>query len=102
RLPYHRDLHSFPTRRSSDLSTTPLDPRVLDAMLPTLREDFGNAASVHHAYGHRAEDLVEQARVTVAALIGAEPKEIIFTSGATEDRKSTRLNSSHVKISYAV
>ncbi len=78
-------------------STTPLDPRVLDAMLPTLREDFGNAASVHHAYGHRAEDLVEQARVTVAALIGAEPKEIIFTSGATESNNLALLGSASAR-----
>jgi cysteine desulfurase len=65
-------------------STTPLDPRVLEAMLPVLREDFGNAASVHHAYGWKAADHVEEARAAVAQLLGADPKEIVFTSGATE------------------
>src|SRR5690606_2120994 len=65
-------------------STTPLDPRVLEAMLPLFREDFGNAASVHHAFGWRAAEYVENARASVAQLIGAEAKEIVFTSGATE------------------
>ncbi len=65
-------------------ATTPLDPRVLDAMLPFYREDFGNAASVSHAYGRRAAAAVEDARERIAAGIGAEPREIVFTSGATE------------------
>lgn len=65
-------------------STTPVDPRVLEAMLPYLTGAFGNASSVHHAYGSEARDAVEQARGEVAALIGAEADEIIFTSGATE------------------
>lgn len=65
-------------------ATTPLDPRVLEEMLPCLREEFGNPSSRSHAYGWRAEALVERARERVAALIGADPVEIVFTSGATE------------------
>ena len=65
-------------------ATTPVDPRVVDAMLPFLREDFGNPASRSHAYGWRAEEAVETARGDVAALVGADSREIVWTSGATE------------------
>ena len=65
-------------------ATTPVDPRVLDAMLPWFTANFGNPHSVDHAYGWAAEEAVEQARRAVAQLIGAEAREIIFTSGATE------------------
>src|SRR5512137_286665 len=74
KLPIYMDNHA----------TTPVDSRVLDAMLPFFREDFGNAASKSHAYGWRAEEAVEAARAQVAALIGASPKELVWTSGATE------------------
>ncbi|RVT87991.1 IscS subfamily cysteine desulfurase [Inhella crocodyli] len=65
-------------------ATTPVDPRVVDAMIPWLREHFGNPASRSHAYGWEAEAAVEQAREQVAALINADPREIVWTSGATE------------------
>ncbi len=65
-------------------ATTPLDPAVVDAMLPWLREQFGNPASSTHAFGHAASRAVEAARADVARLVGAEAREIAWTSGATE------------------
>ncbi|MBB5401530.1 IscS subfamily cysteine desulfurase [Paraburkholderia sp. BR13439] len=65
-------------------ATTPIDPRVVDKMIPYLREQFGNPASRSHAYGWNAERAVEEAREQVAALVNADPREIIWTSGATE------------------
>ena len=65
-------------------ATTPVDPRVADAMIPWIREHFGNAASRSHAWGWEAEEAVEKARQEVADLIHADPREIVWTSGATE------------------
>ena len=76
-------------------STTPVDPRVVDAMIPWLREHFGNPASRSHAWGWEAEEAVEKSRVQVADLIGADPREIVWTSGATESNNLAIKGAAH-------
>lgn len=76
-------------------ATTPCDPRVVDAMIPWLREHFGNPASRSHAWGWEAEEAVEKARADVAALIGADPREIVWTSGATESNNLALKGAAH-------
>ena len=76
-------------------ATTPCDPRVVDAMIPWLREHFGNPASRSHAWGWEAEEAVEKARADVAALIGADPREIVWTSGATESNNLAIKGAAH-------
>jgi cysteine desulfurase len=76
-------------------ATTPMDPRVVDAMLPWMRERFGNPASRTHAYGWDAEAAVEEARGQVADLIGADPREIVWTSGATESNNLALKGAAH-------
>jgi len=76
-------------------STNPVDPRVVDAMIPWLREHFGNPASRSHAWGWEAEEAVEKARQNVAELIGADPREIVWTSGATESNNLAIKGAAH-------
>jgi cysteine desulfurase len=76
-------------------ATTPVDPRVVDAMIPWLREHFGNPASRSHAWGWEAEEAVEKARGQVAVLIGADPREIVWTSGATESNNLAIKGAAH-------
>ncbi|WP_454724068.1 MULTISPECIES: IscS subfamily cysteine desulfurase [Cupriavidus] len=76
-------------------ATTPVDPRVADKMIPYLREQFGNPASRSHAYGWDAERAVEEAREQVAALVGADPREIVWTSGATESNNLAIKGAAH-------
>ena len=76
-------------------ATNPCDPRVVDAMIPWLREHFGNPASRSHAWGWEAEAVVEKSREQVAALIGADPREIVWTSGATESNNLALKGAAH-------
>ncbi len=76
-------------------ATTPCDPRVVDAIIPWLREHFGNPASRSHAWGWEAEEAVEKARGQVAELIGADPREIVWTSGATESNNLAIKGAAH-------
>jgi len=76
-------------------ATTPIDPKVIAAMVTCMKEEFGNPASRSHAYGWEAEKLVENAREEVAALINADPREIIWTSGATESDNLAILGAAH-------
>jgi cysteine desulfurase len=81
-------------------ATTPLDPRILEAMLPYFTEHFGNPSSESHVYGKNAAAAVEAARVDVARLIGADPREIVFTSGATEANNLALKGAAHFARAY--
>ncbi len=76
-------------------ATTPVDPRVVDAMIPWLHKHFGNPASRSHVWGREAEQIVDQSRAQVAELIGAEPSEIVWTSGATESNNLALKGAAH-------
>ena len=76
-------------------ATNPVDPRVVEAMIPWLREHFGNPASRSHAWGWEAEEMVEKSRADVAALISADPREIVWTSGATESNNLAIKGAAH-------
>ncbi len=102
-MPYDRDGSTLP---STDMTphfpiymdygaTTPVDSRVVDVMVPWLREHFGNPASRSHAWGWEAEEAVEKARTQVAELIGADPREIVWTSGATESNNLALKGAAH-------
>src|SRR6478609_3932686 len=107
-MPSPSPLHNLPIREvpAMDMTphfpiymdygaTTPVDPRVVDAMIPWLREHFGNPASRSHAWGWEAEEAVEKARGYVADLIGADPREIVWTSGATESNNLAIKGAAH-------